>query len=255
MSGIEQKITTLEKTNSKLVEAVNRLTSHVTGKIQEIDSRVKAKEDLVDKFLADAQPEHRYVQDITIGGSKDYFYPVWWRFPRDYYVNSYIGISRDFNWNGDVGERPLNKNSLHQAGLNLIVEGNGWWSDGSADFMEIKRFYYTYNNVISHLSLKMYCKAEPIDPLKPMSQAVGNGSFGKNGYMHSGIYLRGGGIKYRITTNKISDFHYHDGSDDKKRIILEQNNTRCYAEPIPITDKIVPDKTISAYPGISDGAW
>ena len=247
MPTIEQKICTLENTNSLLVDAVNRLTSEVTGKIGEINSRIAAKEALVDNFIAEAQPEHRYVQDIYIGGSTDYFYPVWWgRFPPDSEVIGKLAITRDYYWNGDAGERPLNPDSNHQAGLLFEIEGNGAASSGYATFSEIKRYSTRYSDTLSHYSFRMYTTAEPIDSDKPMHPAAEDGSFGPKCHT-PGIYVRGGGLTYRITSNWIVNISYNNGDSMEKQKVARSQNTYWYAEPIHISKKLPPAQTLNAY--------
>ncbi|WP_241651747.1 hypothetical protein [Pseudoalteromonas sp. PS5] len=80
----------LEQDIANLIQSTDALTAVVDSKAQQLDSqmaafdaRIAKKEQDVDEFIQEAMPETRYVQDIFIGGSKDYFYPVWWRFPNN----------------------------------------------------------------------------------------------------------------------------------------------------------------------------
>ncbi|WP_275557319.1 hypothetical protein [Pseudoalteromonas sp. J010] len=80
----------LEQDIANLIQSTDALTAVVDNKAQQLDSqmaafdaRIAKKEQDVDEFIQEAMPETRYVQDIFIGGSKDYFYPVWWRFPHN----------------------------------------------------------------------------------------------------------------------------------------------------------------------------
>ena len=248
MKTLEEQITELQNTNSQLVYAVNSLTSDVNGKINEIDNEVAEKKAEVDQFLADAQPEPRIVHDIFIGGSPDYFYPVWWQFPSSSGIRGAITISRRYFWNGDIEERPLNPDTVHQAGLLLEVDGGGHGSGGDPKFVEVKRFSTTYTNTISHLSLFMYSKTERIDPSKPCHYQCDD-NFKPYCHSHSGIYLRGGGLNYRISKNWSGEINYHKGEDLLRRDLHRSlsNNVCWYAEPVHISNALVPKTTLNAY--------
>lgn len=249
MQTLEEQVTELQNTNSSLVAAVNSLTANVNGKIQAINKEVNLKKTEVDTFLANAQPEPRIVQDITIGGSKDYFYPVWWIFPENDRAGGKLTISRCFNWNGEIDERPLNPDGPQQASLLLETEGNANKWGGDAKFMEIKRFHYSYNKTISHVHFAMYCKARKIDPSKP-SKYVSNGDqLSPRNYSYSGCYLRGGGLKYRIIKNWRNPVSYNDGSSMDAVSIRKhtEENFEWYAEPIPLADVLLPNEDINAF--------
>ena len=223
-------------------EALNNAANAYNGKISEIDARVATKEAEVDTFLAEAQPEHRYVQDITIGGSVDYFYPVWWEFPGGEHSGGFISISRRFDWNSDT--RPLNADSFHQAGLLLQLDGytNVW--GGDPEFLEIKRFGETYNFLVSHIAYSMYSYYED----------TGTNTYTSDEHKllaidptHSGVYLRGGGLTYRIQNNWEANAVSY--SDSQNRVDLVHNDTygTWYALPIPIADRIEPVGSLNAY--------
>ncbi|PAJ72050.1 phage tail protein [Pseudoalteromonas sp. NBT06-2] len=241
--SIEQSLTQLQQANAELHQGVNSLTHEVTSKMGEINSKLAAKESQVDAFLADAQPETRYEQDIFIGGSKDYLYPVWWRFPNNSSGVSNLTVCRTYSWNGGVSERPLNTGSAHQAALLLELEGNDSPWGGDAHILNIKRFHEGYNSTVSHVAYQMYCKAEKVDPDKPLYSGA-NLNFSSQERTRSGLYLRGGGLTYRIIKNWIGDVSFHDGSDQLRRNIsttnLEPWSVRWYAEPIPFTDRDAP---------------
>ncbi|WP_462173819.1 phage tail protein [Pseudoalteromonas xiamenensis] len=243
----------LEQDIGALIVSTNQLTAVVDNKAQALDkqmaaldARVAKKEQEVDKFLQEALPETRYVQDIFIGGSKDYLYPVWWTFPSNSHGVGQITISREYHWNGGVGERPLNTSSVHQAALLLELEGNACQWSGDANFMNIKRFSERYTNTASHVHFMMQCKAEKVDPNRDLYGGGADGSVGPWSYISSGLYLRGGGLKYRITKNWKGDVNYFDGSSIERKSIYEYNvanatsTVRWFVEPIPFTERKAP---------------
>ena len=152
----------------KAVDACESLTQTVESKISDINSKVAESQAKVDQFLANAQPETRYEQEIYIGGSADYFYPVWFRFKDNSHGISKLTIARNYFWNGAEGERPLTPNSNHQAALLLEIEGNSYAWHGDANFLQIKRFHERYHSTVSHIDFMMYCKAEPVNSELPL---------------------------------------------------------------------------------------
>lgn len=245
MPTIEQQLVTLQAQNSALVSASNALTGEVTGKMAAIDARVGTKEGEVDSFLQDATPETRYVQDITIGGSADYLYPVWWNFQSSAAGVSKVSVCRNYVWNGEVGARPLNPGSSTQAGLIFEVEGCDTPWGGDPDIMEIKRFIYTYNPLLSHSSYRMFCEAEAVPGASAVVYAgIQPNTFGAHCATHSGIYLRGGGLTYRIIKNWLGDISFHDGSDMLQRQISSVQSSswsvRWYATPLPMSSIVEP---------------
>lgn len=236
-----------EDTIADLTLTVSNTNDTFLGLIDDYDAQVAAMRGDVDAFLAAAQPEHRFVQDIFIGGSADFLYPVWWLFPHNIEGGGRITICRHYSDNGDT--RPLNPSTIHQAGLLLEIEGLGTEAGGDADFIEIKRFNETYNATASHISFEAYSMAEPIDPALPMQGYVGDGSFGPHCRYRNGMYLRGGGLSYRIIKNWTDPVEYHDGSNFDRVVVREHTstNTLWYAEPIPFADLLQPNQSINAF--------
>ncbi len=245
----------LEQDIANLIQSTDALTAVVDNKAQQLDNqmaafdtRIAKKEQDVDKFIQEAMPETRYVQDIFIGGSKDYFYPVWWRFPDNAAGVSKLTIARQYSWNSDT--KPLDPNRPHQAGLLLELEGNAYAWNGDANFMQIKRFHERYNPTVSHVSFAAYTKVEKVDADKPLYVGRDDGSVGAWCYRYNGMYLRGGGLKYRFIKNWKGDVSYHDGSDNLRRELTEasfaNSSVRWYAEPIPFEDRLAP--TLSSIP-------
>ncbi|WP_105168562.1 phage tail protein [Pseudoalteromonas sp. T1lg23B] len=215
--ALEQDIAKLVDRADELTNIVDNKATLIDNKMVELDNRVKAKEAQVDQFIQDATPESRYVQTITIGGSKDYLYPVWWRFPDNSFGTGKLTIHRNYAWNGGVSERPLNSTSAHQAALLLELEGNASVWSGDANYMNIKRFHERYNNTVSHVDYRLQCYAEKMDPAKSFYGGGEDGSLGPWHCTRSGLYLRGGGLTYRITKNWQGDVDFHDGSDMERR--------------------------------------
>ena len=107
----------LESNIAELVKASNALTGTVNGKIADIDRRVDVKIQQMEDWRKENTPERRIVIDFTIGGSKDFFYPVWWRLRAAGESGTHqVSIVRNYAWNGGESERPLNASSVHQAG-------------------------------------------------------------------------------------------------------------------------------------------
>ncbi|NQZ24450.1 MAG: phage tail protein [Colwellia sp.] len=240
---------TYEEQVAELTTASNLLTSAVENKIGEIDLKISVKEGEVDNFLQNGNPETRYIQDIFIGGSKDYLYPVWWGFPDLNYAVSKISVSRHFSTNGN--EHPLNPDSVHQAALLLEMEGNAYSWSGDANFLEIKRFHERYNSTASHPNFNMYCKSEKIDFNLPIYGGQLENNLAASCMRKTGLYLRGGGLSYKIIKNWKGDVAYHDGSDMLRRNIEQSSQAsftvRWYVEPIPLTDLLQPSLSTTAY--------
>ena len=105
----------------------------------------------VDSFLAAASPEPRIVQDITIGGSSDYFYPVFWPFPRNSSGISKITFCRDYNDNSGLSPQlPGSPTPNHVAALLLHLEGCSTPWAGNANYMKICKYSARYNPTASH---------------------------------------------------------------------------------------------------------
>ena len=223
-------------------EALNNAANAYNGKISDIDARVATKEVEVDTFLSEAQPEHRYVQDITIGGSTDYFYPVWWQFPNQGHSGGFISIARGYDWNSDA--RPLNADSIHQAGLLLQLEGFdvGW--GGDPGFLQIKRFGETYDFLVSHIEHRMYSYYEDTGTNTSVSDEH---KLLATNPRHSGVYLRGGGLTYRIQNNWGANAASYSDSHNRTDILVSDTYGTWYALPIPIADRIVPVGSLNAY--------
>lgn len=245
----------LEQDIANLIQSTDALTAVVDNKAQQLDSqmaafeaRIAKKEQDVDEFIQEAMPETRYVQDIFIGGSKDYFYPVWWAMSGNATGVSKVTIARQYSWNGDT--KPLNTASPHQAALLLELEGNAYAWHGDANFMQTKRFHERYNPTVSHASFAMYCKREKADSSLDLYGGGEEGDFGAFCRTFSGVYLRGGGLTYRIIKNWKGDVAFHDGSDQERRNldtrIGREWSVRWYAEPIPFAERLAP--TLSTIP-------
>lgn len=242
----------LESSIADLVRASTELTGTVRGQSAAIDATVNAKIGQMDAWMVENTPERRYVTDITIHGSKDYFYPVWWRLQSSGAEGIHkVSVGRYFSWNGKPGERPLNPDSEHQASLLLELEGSDTAWAGGPNFMEVKRFAEMYHGTVSHVAFAMYCRQYRIDTSKPVYVGVEDGSFGAYCQTKSGLYLRGGGLRYRIVTNQaLLEFGFDNGAGGN-RVIETANhvNTRWEVSPIPASERIGPPQTLKAYVG------
>jgi hypothetical protein len=224
----------------ELIKETRNLIKYYENARDAIENRISEKEKQVDRFLQEAMPETRSVQDITIGGSKDFFYPVWFRIPSNDQGTSKITFCRHYAWNQDT--RPLEPSSPHQAALLLEMEGNAIGWDGDANFLEIKRFHERYNPTVSHVGFVGYCKWEKTGTQGswPVHQ------LGQHCPVLSTVYLRGGGLLYRIIKNWKGDIQF---SDQHKRvnISIHQTHGTWYVEPIPFAQRIVPKQTVNAF--------
>jgi len=180
--------------------------------------------------------ERRHVQTITIGGSTDYLYPVFWQFPRSDFGVGRLEICRHFAWNPGVLSGINRADVLspaHVASLLLDIEGHGHKWDGDAEYLKVLKYFSRYNKTASHLRHAGYARREKINP-------NGAALYGAEGtcYTHSGIYLRGGGLDYRISANwPIGLIRLPDEDSATARAMLwEHDNTRWYVQRIPFSE-------------------
>lgn len=239
----------LKSNIAELVQASNALTGTVNGKIADIDRRVDVKIQQMEDWRKENTPERRIVIDFTIGGSTDFFYPVWWRFRASGETSAHkVSIIRHFSWNGAENERPLNASSEHQAGLLLEMEGSDVAWGGDARFLEIKRFCETYNPTVSHVSHAMYCKQYRMDVNRPAYNNIADGTFAACNMVFSGAYLRGGGLTYRVISNLPLDFDFHNGKGGAREIANGSHvNVRWEVEPIALASRTAPPQTLNAF--------
>lgn len=217
--------------------AQNALTGRINGFMDGLDAneaarnqRADAKMAEVDTFLANAHPEKRYIQNITIGGASDYLYPMFWRFPNNNFGVGRLEIARHYSWNRNT------LHATHVAALLLALEGNAYPWHGDANYMKVAKYHYRYNKTASHLQFGAWCKRRSTDGNPP--------SYGADGtnYRYSGIYLRGGGLQYVLSSNWVFDpFRLPDEDDPVSELIAHTHlNTQFYATRIPFADLIEP---------------
>ncbi len=241
-NNLHADIGVLIKSCTELKNYFEKVRDEIEAERKAITERVAEKEKQIDRFLQEAMPEIRYVQDITIGGSKDFFYPVWFQFPRNSHGVGRITFCRDYEWNQDTNPFNLNNDISHQAALLLELEGNAYQWLGDVRYLEIKRFYEVYNPTVSHVSYEGYCKWEktgthgdgPQHVVRPYCPRL------------STVYLRGGGIRYRIIKNWKGDVQF---SDTHNRVNLTSHEAygTWYVEPIPFAERIAPKLTVNAF--------
>ena len=239
----------LEQQVAALVTASNNLTGEVAGKIGQIDARVATKTAELDQWKVDNSPERRLVRDITIGGSKDFFYPVWWSSPaagNDGPLK--LTVCRSYHWNGGPGEQPLNPGIPHQAGLLLEMESSDVSWGGDPKFLEIKRYAATYNQTVANVAFQMLAQQFRIDPAVAGYGGVADGTI-TGCMLCNGLYLRGGGLTYRFISNlPLSNFGYHDGTGQPRNIGSEvSNNVKWVASPLPFADGVPPATHLNAF--------
>ncbi|WP_196223122.1 hypothetical protein, partial [Roseibium sp. RKSG952] len=187
----------------------------------------------VDTFLAEAHPEKRYVQDIVIGGSPDRLYPVFWQFPKNDFGVGRLEISRQVTWD-EPSPFAENLSSTLVAALLLEIEGNGDAWSGDAGYLTCKKYSTRWANTASHLQFMGYAMRR--------SPETGAEEAGIN-YRYSGLYLRGGGITYRLSSNWIFDparLPDEDDPDSERVLHTAGENTEYYVTSIPFEDLIEP---------------
>ncbi|MGY4027874.1 hypothetical protein ACW5WQ_18280 [Aeromonas rivuli] len=193
----------LETSIAALVEASNKLTDAVNGKIGEIDQRVASAENEFDQWRGsveakDINGESLYRSTIDLTGlSSDYYYPVWWRMPNNLAGESRIMISR--NYQEDRELFPFGPGVTHLAGLLLQMEGTAHPWDGDANYLTMKRISQTYRDTVRAVQFGMMSIARPVNGVKPMLNGFTNGQVGSC-QVYSGCYLRGG-LTYHVAKN------------------------------------------------------
>lgn len=236
---LEQVVSACES----LTQTFEQQASNINAALANQEKRIGDKEKEVDNFLADASPEPRIVNKINIGGSKDYLYPVWFKFPEH---GGKFKVWRHYLW--DANERPLNPLSTSQAGLHLEFEGAGAQWSGNPKFMHTKRFDSTYTELVSHTSFKMYCYNEKVDPNLPLYGGGDSGALGTYSSVCSGFYLRGGGVTYEFISNWKIALNYSDSHEnaviDEGKISDESGTYRWYVKPIPLSEIMQPEATL-----------
>ncbi len=230
-----------EKVRDDIEAERKALADELSKKTELIEQRVAEKEKQVDRFLQEAMPEIRYVQDITIGGSKDFFYPVWFRMPTNEHGNAKITFCRHYSWNEDT--RPLDPSVPHQAALLLDMEGNAYGWDGDANFLEIKRFHERYNPTVSHVAFLGYSKWRNTGTT---GTGLPQDTLCAGCVVYSTVYLRGGGLTYRIIKNWRGDVQFSD-KHDRVNIYVSESHGTWYVEPIPFAQYSAPKQTTNAF--------
>lgn len=200
----------LETSIAALVDASNKLTDAVNGKIGEIDQRVASAENEFDQWRGsveakDISGESLYRSTIDLTGlSSDYYYPVWWRMPNNLMGESRIMISRSYG--EDCDKFPFGPGVTHLAGLLLQVEGTAHVWAGDADYLTMKRISQTYRDTVRAVRFGMMSIARPVDGVKPLYNGYTNGQV-VDCAVFSGCYLRGG-LTYHVAKNFKENLSY-----------------------------------------------
>lgn len=233
-----------------LVATTQELTVQVAGKMVQINAQVASKIAELDAWKAAASPEKRITTEITIGGSKDFFYPMWWRSRGSGAEGTHrLTIHRPYHLDGDDSKRPLNPAGPHQAGLLLELEIGDCAVGGDPKFFDIKRFGETYNRTIANLGYQFPGHQYRIDPAGLAFNGVADGVTSPCGFI-CGLYLRGGGLTYKITTNQdLYLFGYHNGATQAPVEVcrVPEINTRWLVAPLPFADGVAPTIDLSAF--------
>ncbi|TDO97451.1 phage tail protein [Marinomonas balearica] len=218
---------------ARLTQAVQDHTNETQSFLDKADGRVTEKENQVEQFLASATPEKRFVQKITVGGSSEYLYPVFWRFPSNDFGIGRLEISRHYSWNRGT------LHDSHVASLLLSIEGNAYPWSGDTNYMRVKKAHYRYNETASHLQFGGYASRVSTDGNAPTY-----GSDGTN-YLFSGVYLRGGGLDYVLSSNwEFTPLRLDDESDvNSTRVLHTYQNVAFTVSPIPMAEIKAPVET------------
>lgn len=213
----------LETSIAALVEASNKLTDAVNGKIGEIDQRVASAENEFDQWRGsveakDLQGESLYRSIIDLTGlSSDFYFPVWWRQQGNIHGESRVVISRTYN--EDIEKYPFGPGVTHLAGLMVQTEGISVPWGGDANYLAVKRVSQTYRNTIRQIRFGMTSIARKIDGVKPMYNGLADGAITECPNV-SGCYLRGG-LTYHVAKNFKNDLWYSrlDGEVEVARFV------------------------------------
>lgn len=202
------------------------------ARVDQLEARTNSRIAALDEWEANAHPEKRYVQDITIEGGTDHFYPVWWGFPGDGHGMSRLQIVRRYSWNHPV----LNTASHHQAGLLLGIEGAGHPHSGAANYLKVVKYSKTYRPTVSHLQFGMWAQPRYVagaDTSQPLQYPTPDTS-----YWNSGCYLRGGGLTYRFISNWVFEPQRLPDENDpnSEAIVFSIGNTESVVTRIPMTN-------------------
>ena len=219
----------------KALEDLNRDIANIPKTVDQAIAKLKDAENAhaaaVQQFLTDASPERRCVQEIKIGGSSDFLYPVFWQFPDNTFGLGKLEISRTFWW-----DKPHALHDTHVASLLLAIEGNGNLWGGDANFLRVKKYISQYNKTASHVQFAGFAHRRSTDDNPP--------SYGKDkvNYKFSGLFLRGGGLTYRISSNwKFDPIRLPDENDpNSERVLHTAENTQFYVTRIPVSELIEP---------------
>lgn len=202
----------LEKQISSLVDSSNKLTDVVNNKIIDIDTKVKSVcvkfENWFENTNADEiNGEGRFCVDINVNGNKDLFYPV-------YFVMSDVEelrlfITRGFNWN--QSESDFNVSHIGSAQVSLRGESFPW--GGNTNFLRTIINFQRYRQTVGNIGFYGWGEIKKLDPSGPDT----DDNSPMVGYLSkelSSFHLRGGKLRYRITSNKRIEFSlYNDGDD------------------------------------------
>ena len=222
-------MTTTPERISDLIDAHSDAHRDLLDFSTALDDRVAAKEQQVNQFLAEAEPEKRMVQTLKIEGSSNYFYPVWFRFPGHEFGVGRLTVSRHYGWN------PGTLHATHIAALLLELEGNAHAWSGDACFLDVKRFHERYQTSCSHVGFAGYAryKREGAEHQNQTEDAVDYRM-----PVYSTLYLRGGGLEYRFSANWAINLQH---ALTTTRAYRSEAHGSWYVEPIALADQDKPE--------------
>lgn len=224
-------IANLIASNTELKDYYEGIRGDLQGDRQAYADDVAAKKSELDAWR-DANPmENRFVKEFVFQGSENKIYPLAWHYPGDNrHGLGRLNINRG-HWEENPGP------AHHYGALFLDLEGVGTGWDGGTKFSNVKYIGHTYHTVAFHHSFVFQHTAkEKIDP-------NGADMHSASAPPISGVWLRGGGIKYRVIANwDIGLVTPQTFADDEKTTIRTYANTRWYALPrdVPAAADIVP---------------
>jgi len=200
------------------------------NKLQQLDSELAKVKQGVD--INALGGEGHYVTEITVNGDKDTFYPVVFHMPTG--SETEIQIFRHYSWNSKATSEPSDFNVSHVASALVVLRGQTHSWNGDANYLRTLVNVQRYRQCVSHVSHKAYCRAEKEDIAGPST------SYNKNqdGYLaniHSGFMLRGGKLKYQITSNKPIVFALLENGEVFSRRPELHVNVKWVAKSLPVS--------------------
>ncbi|NRD72693.1 hypothetical protein HQQ94_05405 [Shewanella sp. VB17] len=217
-----------------LIKSVNNMTATVAGKMGEIDKKVNAAKSSFNSWMdttkaVNINGEGRYVTELEVDGDKDTFYPVYFRMETG--EETKIEVYRHYTWN--KGKNDFDTSSSHIASALVVLRGQSYSWDGDANYLRTLVNVQRYRQTVAKVGFKGWCDVEKLDPNGPDSD-YNSPDEGYISRAHSCFMLRGGRLKYRITSNSPLTFKVYQEGDEFYR--HEARNFRYIAKTVQLAD-------------------